>query len=456
MKSAVIFIISVLSFSIIIDMWSMLFLLFVYLVGFALTFTFGGKEKRQIIKVYQRAFIVSSLYAMMSFVFMTVNNYEYLLAYDTINYFLPTTEMYMMEGSYLKTLQAIWGNYDLFNRFQSGYFTYATLFGYLSNFFGANFYFGQQVSVLFLFSFVAVAVYKLFKINNFDDDKAYKYTLIISFVSVLFFYSSQILRDVHVLLLYLLGIYLTFKKDFSLLNLIKIVVVVYLCSTFRIESGLFLLVLIPLYLLLSMRQSKQKVIIVFFSFIIGVGLTLLVASQSSRFTDVVEANQEAYGDDKGDGIIGALQKVPIAGDAASIVYNAVQPIPFWNRFAPSGKNSLGGEVYNILNFPTIFASFFNWIVIVYILFWLCFKNIRLKTKQYLSKPLVYQLWIGLFFLMLQSAVVAQRRLMAYYCIYYILFFIIYNQIDQKSRKYISAVAIGSFILLQLIGVIYLI
>src|SRR5690606_17450767 len=120
-------------------------------------------------------------------------------------------------------------------------------------FFGADFYLGQQVSVLLLYSFVGIVIYKLLIINNFDRKKAYKYTLVICVFSILFFYSSQVLRDVHILLLYLLGIYFTFKKEFSLINLIKIVLITYLCTTLRLESGLFMVILIPIYLLLSLQ-----------------------------------------------------------------------------------------------------------------------------------------------------------------------------------------------------------
>src|SRR5690606_32602422 len=158
-----------------------------------------------------------------------------------------------------------------------------------------------------------------------------------------------------------------------------------------------------------------------------------------QVSNVVEANEEAYGGNKGDGVIGTLQKVPLAGDVASIVYNAAQPIPFWSRLSTTSTNRDDLAVYNAMNFPRSFASFFNWLAIVYIVFWLFNKDIRKRAKRYISKPLFYQLWIGFGFLLLQSDVISQRRLMPYYVVFYILFFIIYGNIPIEKRKHINVV-----------------
>lgn len=253
-----------------------------------------------------------------------------------------------------------------------------------------------------------------------------------------------------------MGIYLTFKKDFSIVNLIKIIAIIYINTLFRIETGLFLVVLIPAYLLLTLQSSKYKTLVFTFSGLMLFVLFVISVSYINQIQALFASNQEAYveGITEGSGIIATFQRIPIIGDFISIIYNAAQPLPFWARLEYSGKGSLGPEVYNIMNFPRSFAAFFNWIVIVYIFSWLFIKDIKNCTKGYISKPLKYQLWIGLIFLFLQSAVVSQRRLMAYYVIYYIFFFIILNRVDKVNRRYINAVAIFSFGLLQLVGLVY--
>ena len=449
-------IILLLSTAIMVDIPTMLFLLLTYFVGVSINKVCWKEDKRYAIKVFHSVFTIGGIYMLMTFMYMTLNNYNTLLSYDSYSYFLPTIKGYLAEGTYSNTFNAIWDNYNFFNRFQSGYFAYATLFGYLSDFLDANFYLCQQISVLLLFSFVSVVIYKLFRVNSFIREKALKYTLVVSFFSILFFYSSQILRDTHILLLYLLGIYFTFKKKFSFINLLKIVFVIYLCTTFRLESGLFMIILLPIYLLLSLQYSKMKIFVVIFSSIIAIGGLALSMIYLPQITELAEANQEAYGGDKGDGIIGLLQKVPIAGDIASIFYNAVQPVPFWRRFTTTSTNPDDQAVYNIMNFPRSFASFFNWLVIMYIFFWIFNNNIRKRVKPFISKPLSYQLWIGLLFLILQADVISQRRLMPYYVMFYILFFIIYSNLQIKKRKQINFVLVVGFVIVQGIAVLYLI
>ncbi|PJX28502.1 hypothetical protein CAP47_00475 [Psychroflexus sp. S27] len=452
----ILFILSLISTAVVVDVQSMLFMLFVYLIGMVVNNVFNiGQEAKETSKIFNRIFTLGSIYMLISFVFMTVNNFDFLLAYDPYYYFIPTTKDYLISGSYWSALESIWNNYDFFNRFQSGYFAYATLFGFLSEGLGANFYLGQQISVLLLFSFVGVVIFKLFRTNNFTKNKAIKYTLIICLFSILFFYSSQILRDTHILLMYLLGIYFTFKKEFSFFNLLKLLVVIFVCTTLRLESGLFMIILIPTYLLLSLQYSKMKIVVLIFASIVAVGGLVLTNVYLPQITEVAEANQEAYGGDKGDGVIGNLQEIPVAGDVAAIIYNAAQPIPFWSRLSTNSTNKDDKAVYNAMNFPRSFASFFNWIVIIYIVFWLLNKKIRKRVKPFISKPLTYQLWIGLLFLLLQADVISQRRLMPYYVMFYILFFIIYSNLQIEKRKQINFVVVVSFILVQGAAILYL-
>lgn len=441
----------------VVDLQTMIFMIAVYLFGFGLLRLFDTKERIQTLKIYSILFFIGALFIILCYSYMVYHKYEYLLVLDSYNAYIPKTEAYLENGSYFQALKEVWLKYTFLDRFQSGYFTYALLFAYLGKPFNLNFFVEQQISVLFIYPFVGILLYKLFILNGFDFKKSYKYSLLICVFSVVFFYSTLVLRDLHILFLYLLAIYFSFNKEFSFYNLMKIILVAFICMTFRVESGLFLLVLIPTYLLLTLHNKKQRNFLIYISLFILIGLISFSIAYYNQISSLFEANQENYveGITEGSGVISSLQRVPIAGDLASIIYNGVQPLPFWSHNFWDGKNLLGGEVYNIMNFPKSISSLFNWFVIVYILFWLFSKGLRRKTKGYISKPLQYQLWIGLVFLYMQSAVIAQRRLMAYYCMFYILFFIIYNHIGAKDKKQITITAIFSFIALQIIGLIYL-
>ena len=60
---------------------------------------------------------------------------------------------------------------------------------------------------------------------------------------------------------------------------------------------------------------------------------------------------------KGSGIIATLQKLPpIISDFFSVIYTAIQPMPFWLKLNPSSSYSIP-ECYNIMAFPTVLGGF---------------------------------------------------------------------------------------------------
>jgi len=387
---------------------------------------------------------------------MRYKGYDYLLAPDIPYAFLPTTLQYMENTNFYSALLDIWSEYDFLMRKESGYFTYTTLFGFLGNYFRANFYVVQQIATLFIYPFLGVFLFKILIKNNFNLQKAFKYAIIINTCTIILFYSSQALRDIHIALLYLIAIYLTFNESFSILNIAKILLLILITTTFRVESGMFLLVLIPAYLLITLHNKKQRSLVIIISLFTLIVLMYFIVLYYNKMLSVFEANQEAYfeGITEGSGVISTLQKVPIVGDFASIIYNALLPMPFWINNYWDGENPLGGEVYNIMNFPKSISAFFNCLVIVYIFFWIFSKELKKKTKRYISKPLQYQLWIGIVFLYMQSAVIDKRRLIAYYCMFYIFFFIIYNRIGAEYKNQITLTAIFVFISLQIFSLFY--
>src|SRR5690606_6980926 len=319
----------------IVDFQTIIYMWFIYIVVVVLSYIFNkGEDKTKAVRLYQTLFLVGAAYMFACYFYMTYHNYTHLLAVDPISYFLPRTESYMNEDSYWNALGVIWSDYDFFSRYHTGYFTYSTFFGFLGQAFDADFFVGQQISVLFLYPFVGILIYKLLQVNNLRGEKAYKYTVIISLFSVIFFFSSQVLRDIHVLLLYLMGIYLTFKKEFSSINLIKIIFIIYITTLFRIESGLFLVVLIPTYLMLTLQTSKYKFMVICFCVCFFMGILVLSLTFFEKIQGTFDKNQEIYveGVKESSGMIGTLQKVPLVGNVASIIYNAAQPLPFWAKF----------------------------------------------------------------------------------------------------------------------------
>lgn len=427
-----------------------------YFIGIIILFIANKNKIGPVIKIYQIVYIVGCIYIYACYLYMNYHGYNYLLADDIIGYFLPRTEWFLSLGSIDVALAENWSIDSFFklSHYHSGFFTYLIPFAYLSDYLTANLYVSMQFTTLLTASLSAVVIFKLFLANKFNDKEAYKYTIIICLFSVLFFYSTQLLRDMHVMFLYLLGIYLTFEKSFSLIHLAKILVIILISCSLRIETGLFQFVLIPVYLILSMQRSKNKTAAVLVSIAIVIAGFSVLALNSNGIADILSDNSENYLEtDKGAGIIGTLQTIPIAGKPLSVIYNAVQPLPFWLKYEAT-QEDYRPQMYNIMTFPLSTASLFNWITMFFIFFFLTVKNIRKKIFSQISKPLLYQLYIGLFYLYVQSTVIAQRRLMAYYVIFYILFYIIYTNLSRKDRRELMFGAVASYSVLQLTALFY--
>lgn len=451
----VIFIFILVFGALIVDAPTMLILIIAYSIG--LTFTrLLNKSQKKTVSIYSILFLVASIYMIVCYYFMTEKGFKYLFAIDILDYFYPMSVTYLEKDNYWEILSHIWESYQFFDRRFVGYFTYSTLWGMIAKILNANLFVTLQISVLFLYSFIGVILYRIFLKCNFSISQAYKFTLVISLCTILFFWSSVFLRDIHIALLYLLAIYQTFNSEFSRITLIKLIIIILITCTFRIESGLFLFILIPTYLLLSLYNSKQKIYVISISLSVLIITGIYILNNINAIELIISNNKENYALKDTTGMISTFQSIPILGDFLSIIYTALQPIPFWGVLNPIGKpQSLGEETYNIMGFPQSINGFFNWSVIFYIMIWILSPVIRKRTKGNISKPLVYNLWIGLFFLLMQSSVVEQRRIIAYYCMFYILFFIIYSHLKSSEKRQFNIISIFGFIILQLVGVLYL-
>lgn len=150
--------------------------------------------------------------------------------------------------------------------------------------------------------------------------------------------------------------------------------------------------------------------------------------------------------------VGIFGKIPIIGDLILIILGALRPIPFWSTLWTSSAAyiQIGPETMNLMRFPNSISVIFNIIVLTYIFVWLVSKNLRSYTKNKLSKPFIYQLWVGLLFLFLQNRLGEQRRWMAYYCVYFILFVIINTSIPQKKRNNLMLFAISGAVVFEIL------
>lgn len=422
------------------------------LLGLLGVFCFNKKH----INLYSILFAAGWLYLVLCYLYMKSHNFSWLLAFDAGNVFVPDTEKLLGRGgkSYFDILKEIFSDFQFFSQELYGYWAYLTFWGLLSNAFGVDLYYTLQLSTLFVFPFVGICLDKLLTENGIEESRSFKYTILICLFSIIFFYSSQILRDIHILLFYLIAIRISIREELKLSNIVKLIIIIFITCLFRIESGLFLVVAIPIYLLVTLHNSKHFAISVVVSVIIlALGIAVFITN-SQLILLLADSTYDGYiaGVQDSTGVIGSLQKIPIIGSILSIFYNAFQPVPFW-RCLSSTYNDLfeGAAAFNIMNITRLSASFVNVMTSVFILGWLFSKSIRNNLKGKIGKPIKYHMIAGFVFLYIQSAVIDQRRMMGYYCLFYIVFFIIYHYLDAKRRSSLMEISFFLFFMIQLAG-----
>ena len=444
----VVIILSVLT-SLFININTTFFLLVFYISGLTILKITNNSLISNEFKIYNILFFAGFTYILVSYVYMQFNNYNYLLILDTADSFYPNTIDYLSYGNIFKSFNAIWNDYNLFNRSNAGYYSILTIFGYISKLIGSELYTSLQIGTLFLTSFIGLLLYKISVNINIDKSNSFKNTLYICLCSYLFFYYTLILRDSIILLLFLLISYIFFTKK-KTLNIILIFLLSSCIMFLRLESGLFAFLFIPLYIVYIFKQASKnlKIFYIFSSFLVFYVLYVILRNNFEILFFAYENNQNNYivGVGSGSGIIASLQnRPPIIGDILSVIYTSIQPIPFWSKLYTSKAYSIP-ECYNIMAFPTAVAGFFNFASVFYIVRAIIIKhiNINLAHKFLLS--------ISLLFLFLQSAVVSQRRVLFGYVILYLMASLSYVYTNKKNRFQFNTFIVFSYILLNLFGV----
>ena len=432
-------------------------LFFAFVIGFVVTeiINFKSEYKADMRKVFCALFIAGAAYLVACYTYMSINDFKWLFSFDSINYYVPNVEELIRysNSSLLDVYKEIFSDYEILSQDIPGYWLYTVPWAMLGQSVGADLYFTIQVSTLFLYPLVGIMVYKLFLRFNIYS-KALKYTLVICLFSLLFYYSSIILRDYHLLLLYLIAIYISLSETQNYFQLFFLVLTIIVAILFRVESGLFLCLCIPVYLFGTKLKNKYQIVVVVFA---GLFVVSYFFSYFSQIQDIYEVNNETYlvEVEASSGIVNRLNSIPIIGNFLAIFYNAFQPFPFWNVLEPAINAKYGAESKNIMAFPRIYAAFFNVWTIVVIGGLIFNRKLSAFFKSEFRFSIKTQIIIGILFLYMQSTVMTQRRLLGYYTLYYVLAFATYSQMGAKTRRQYNFIAIGLFVFLQIFGAIFM-
>lgn len=450
MNKKIVYLFLLVLLAVVTNVQTVLFTLLISVAIYALLSISAFNMQKKMPDLYLTAFICNMAYAMACYAYMQYKSYDYLLAYDTTDVILPRLTEFLKESNNLwEVINKVWENYSLFNfdRFQVGYYTYLVPWGWLANSINLDFYFTIQLAHFAAASLIPLLLFGILNTWITDDTKCSRYAIGIYLFSIMFYYSSTILRDglICVLMLY---IFKNCIEKFSVHRLVNILASLFLISTLRIESGLLCTIFVPV-MFFTKKNANSLELFALITILSGFGL-YFVSDYIGDITRLYEDNYEWYteGVSKGNGLIASFQRMPfIIGDILSVLFTAVNPLPFWSKLFAS-YNPMRPECYNIMNFPMSISAFFNTYIIVYLISGLFKKKPSCKKQL---RPLLILLIPGFIFLFLQSAVVAQRRIMAIYALFFIIWAIFHNNSSRSENRSALALSIAVFVILQLLS-----
>ncbi|MFD2905884.1 hypothetical protein [Sphingobacterium anhuiense] len=377
-------------------------------------------------EIFQLFFLIYSIYAfIINEVYIESGYDDYFIAIDSSKFFANTQNLLAFK-SYINSITSIEGNYLLTET--RGFYYISVTVGYLANFIQTNTYYIQLMIITFISSLLISTVYNLLNLY-IDHKQSYYYAIVYGLFSFTFAYSANILRDVHISVLFALGFYY-FLKYKTPNNLIRLGIILYLLSLFRPEHAAFFGVIILLYIYIVIFNSNLTItkkllwsvfgstilLIIFFRFNVLYILELF-SSTSQRYS---ELNTE---DATQDGLGAALLNLPPGiKHIARATYSQILPFPI-----TSGLSTSRG-IIKLLAFPVMLGGIFWFLV------WVVSLS-RIKNLKFFTIDYKYLLLLSLLFLVFASAASGDfRRLMAVYPLIYLFAVSTYISLS-KSQKF---------------------
>ncbi|WP_221659310.1 hypothetical protein [Bacteroides salyersiae] len=327
---------------------------------------------------------------------------------------------------------------------QGAYFYLGSISYFANHYLGGNNVLFQILNVSFLAALIPVFVFRI--LTYFVSLKsAFRASIVFVFCSYVFYYSPWILRDIHIALLYVIGLSILFSP-FKVYRLIILSVLVFITTFFRMEHGLFMLFMPLLYIY---EQTKYNKIIhyVFIIIALGVCMTLsaviipeIIAIQAGldRYIDYTQAAAE-------DGGLGKyILHLPMGiRQIASMLFSQFSPFPSWN-LAINARN-IPQFVIGLIQMTAPAFWFMVWFCVIQII---SFKDYR----KLLPNILIFSGLAFIVFLLANSSNMNPRRLICMYPVLY-LFFVIAKE---KYPFYIKKNMKRGFMAYLVLCLVYLI
>ncbi len=276
--------------------------------------------------------------------------------------------------------------------------------------------------VVFLSSLILVMIYKIVIAFNSNIRNLHKQILLFAIFSPVFMLSAQLMRDIHVCLLYTILAYVAIRPKFPLRILVMLIIIA-VTYTFRIENGMFATIFFAIPAYYQYKKGgilgKMMIFVIVILLIISFASVVLDTMNDTltRFTEnsLEEASANSLG--------AKLENLPFPINViGKTIFAQLLPFPVWVYMT-------NHTPYTWLRIVECFTPLY-WVPIVLSTFVWWWKY----RKKWDSKILLL-FYIGVLYLLVCSASEFNtRRLLAAYPLIFIAYIVVKNSLRLGTSK----------------------
>ncbi len=285
---------------------------------------------------------------------------------------------------------------------------------------GTNTIIVQKLLSPFFGGMFSVVLYSTLKYQFTDRTFALNATFAYGLLSVVFMYSTPLLRDIDIALAYMIFIYLFLQKN-SMINFLLLLMVSFSTIYLRNESGMVLFSLALLYAYFNVRKLQSRsiklifyiLLMAFFSFVVLMIYNKIIGMIIDRNESNL-ARSIALASSSSLGLL--LNKLPFPlSYVAKVLFGQIQPFPFFIAIDRP---------------PEAISGIFWPFIFIMMLYGVIKKNIRVL----IDIKIKYLLVVAIAILFLMSSEPQARRMMSVYPIIYITSLYVFFLVPQDRIK----------------------
>ena len=409
--------------------------IFVIFTGCFLCLSVDKSHKNGAVKTL---FLVAPVYFVVAYIFSLSfdqgSNYVVSDSMRYLQYYQNSTEYFRGIDYLIDTYLKFSDNNGLYNSF----IQYWAAVGNL-HFGGATvFYMTLSQSLFGIFS--SIILYRI--IARRYPEKAVKYAVTFSCLSLFLFYSSVIIRDITMCVFFLYALdYLT--QPFRLRRFVLLIIFAFVVWGIRLYSGLFFLVFPATYIILWLTRNMGKRETIFVMVIFGLLLMpVLVTSAIGEQAQAEVENYDTFSAERNvNGLFTKMSNLPLGIKQVTLtLFSQISPFP------PEGFIKSAETFSQYVMGIDIWIYELYWFFIVFTFAYLTFFKSKYKL---LSKNEIILGVIALSYIVINTAHPDIRRMMPVYPIIYLFYLVYDNNIAaseiQSTRKRLFFLYVALFI-----------